>query len=218
MTHDTSLEKEKQMDTLFGPSPPELSRGAHLSPGDGTCLMEAVSIAAQLPFTDAPACTPPLLAYLARLANDSCSDVGRQQLSALVPDLIATRSGNAAQTALAAAQVALASTNFALARQPTLLLSYLQRRATREVELDQRPAGDTGAKDWNAARYLRTRVRRHLFLRGPGSRAVEAAVSGCMQLPVVERDEALVALLSAAVASAHPRPIPLPTARDAVHR
>ena len=41
------------------PRPVGLSAGAHLSPDEGTCLMEAVSVAAHLPWSDAPSSTRP---------------------------------------------------------------------------------------------------------------------------------------------------------------
>ena len=134
------------MDTSSGQSPPPLSPGTHLSPEDGTCLMEAVALAADLPFSDSPACTPALLAHLARLVNDTSTEAGRQSLSPLVPALLASQVGGLGQTARVSAQVALACTTFGLSRRPTLLLSWLQRRAAREVRLESqgRPPAEGG--------------------------------------------------------------------------
>lgn len=64
-----------------------LEAGAHLDPQDGMCVMEAVSVAASLPWTDSPACTNPSLSLAARLINDALSDGTRSRLVALVPDL-----------------------------------------------------------------------------------------------------------------------------------
>ena len=69
---------------------PELRSGSHLSPEDGACLMEYVSVIAGTPFSDHPRCTDPTLAALARLVNDACSDSGRPLLTAFAPELAGT--------------------------------------------------------------------------------------------------------------------------------
>ena len=68
---------------------PVLTAGAHLAPEDGACLMEYVSVLAGEPFGDAPRCTDPMLATLARLVNDATSDRGRDRLAAMAPALAA---------------------------------------------------------------------------------------------------------------------------------
>ena len=50
-------------------------------------MMEAVSVAAGLPWTDSPACTNPTLAMAAQLINDALSDTTRACLVDLVPAL-----------------------------------------------------------------------------------------------------------------------------------
>ena len=137
------------MDTSSGQPPPRLSRGAHLSPEDGACLMETVSQAAGMPFTDAPPCTPALLAHVARLVNDTSSEAGRQAMSPLVQALAGSRTDDPGQAARVAAQVALACTTFGLAQRPTLLLAWLHRRAAREVQLESivRAAAAAGSQD-----------------------------------------------------------------------
>ena len=193
------------MDTSSGQRPPSLSRGAHLSPEDGTCLMEAVAMAADLPFSDAPACIPALLAHLARLANDASSESGRQPLSTLIPALVATRTDDSRQAARVAAHVALACTTFGLAQRPTLLLAWLHRRAAREVQLEGPERSAAGRPLAAAHASRRARIRRRLFVSGPGARAVEAAVDTCLRLPLRERDAALSALLQASLSAATPR-------------
>ena len=172
------------------PTPP-LSRGAHLSADDGMCLMEAVSRAAHLPWSDAPACTPALLALLARLVNDASSDAGRQRLAPLVPALAATGADDAHDARLSA-RVAQACAAVALERRPTPLRSHLHRVAAAQVAREGHAAADPG---------LRTRVRRRLFEHGPGARAVEMAVAELLRLPTPDRDEALRELLRAALAT-----------------
>jgi hypothetical protein len=65
-----------------------LSRGKHRRPSSGACLMEYASYLAGERWSDHPACTHPLLGELARQVNDFTSDLGRQALLELVPDMI----------------------------------------------------------------------------------------------------------------------------------
>ena len=118
--------------------PVDLSVGAHLSPAEGTCLMEAVSVAAQLPWSDSPPCTHPLLAHLARLVNDSVSDHGRRRLAVLVEDLRNAHPGSPAETAYASARIAGACTGRALGIHPSLLLVFLHRTALAALERERR--------------------------------------------------------------------------------
>ncbi len=179
---------------------PLLSRGAHLSADDGTCLMEAVSRAADLPWSDAPACTPALLALLARLVNDASSDAGRQQLGPLIPALAAAGVDDA-HDAWLSARVAQVCAAVALERRPTPLRRHLHRVAAAQVAREGRLTADPG---------LLTRARRRLFEHGPGARAVEMAVAGLLRLPTPDRDEALRELLRAGLATqpAYSQPAP----------
>ena len=68
-------------------SMPVLTRGKHKRPRNGACLMEYVSVLAGGPFTDAPACTDPTLATIARSVNDYSGDQQRQRLAILASDL-----------------------------------------------------------------------------------------------------------------------------------
>ena len=67
---------------------PVISRGRHLEPEDGGCLMEIASLLAGERWSDAPRCTHPLLAAVARLVNDEVGDEARQELLQLVPELV----------------------------------------------------------------------------------------------------------------------------------
>lgn len=67
---------------------PVLSRGRHLDPADGGCLMEIASVLAGERWSDSPRCTHPVLAAVARLVNDAVSDTARPQLAGMVPDLV----------------------------------------------------------------------------------------------------------------------------------
>lgn len=88
---------------------PLLGAGRHRRPRQGACLMELVSVLAGERWTDAPHCTHPLLARLARLVNDAVSDAARPPLSLLAPTLAGLRGTRAwdAEIALLAATSAL---------------------------------------------------------------------------------------------------------------
>jgi hypothetical protein len=68
-------------------SMPVLTRGKHRRPRNGACLMEYVSVLAGEPFSDAPACTDPVLGAIARAVNDYSGDDMRQRLAVLASDL-----------------------------------------------------------------------------------------------------------------------------------
>ena len=67
---------------------PVLSRGKHRSPRQGACFMELASYLAGEKWSDAPACTHPLLAEVARNVNDRTSDDARPLLATLIPDVV----------------------------------------------------------------------------------------------------------------------------------
>jgi hypothetical protein len=67
-----------------------LTEGAHASPEDGVCLLEAVAVFAGGEFTDSPDCVSPVLAAYGRELNDMLPDKQRQQLIPLIPKLIGT--------------------------------------------------------------------------------------------------------------------------------
>lgn len=69
---------------------PVLSRGGHSSPAEGACIMEYASFLNGEAWTDAPSCTHPLLATVARLVNDALDDSERQRLLPLLPRLMGT--------------------------------------------------------------------------------------------------------------------------------
>ncbi|QWZ07306.1 hypothetical protein KRR39_17820 [Nocardioides panacis] len=171
---------------------PWLDRGEHLVPEEGACLMEAVSAAAHLPWSDAPACTHPVLALLARLVNDASTDPGRQRLTTWVP-VLARADVEPRHQLLAAARVAAACTEEALSWGPSLLLSHLHGVATLVLrhELAAEDAGPAGVSV--GGRRHRRKVR--LFVAGPAARAVEASVLASRRLPAARRDDALAGLL-----------------------
>jgi hypothetical protein len=72
-------------------SMPVLARGRHRRPARGACLMEYVSVLAGERFSDAPACTDPVLAAVARAVNDYSGDASRQRLAVMASDLTSAR-------------------------------------------------------------------------------------------------------------------------------
>ncbi len=70
-----------------------LESGAHGSPKQGFCVMEAVAYVASEPFSDHPQCACPVIASFLRSWNDNLSDEDRSRLlKPLVPRLLNTRS------------------------------------------------------------------------------------------------------------------------------
>lgn len=67
-----------------------LAKGAHTSPDDGMCVMEAASMLAGEPFGDSPACVSPVIGAFLRNWNDSLDDADRQQLKRWIPKIVGT--------------------------------------------------------------------------------------------------------------------------------
>ena len=167
---------------------PRLQAGAHLVPEDGACLMEYVSVLAGAPFSDHPRCTDPILATVARLVNDSCTDAGRPLLTAFAPVLAGTGPGDARRTA-AIVRAAVRSAHTAAGG--TGLRRHLRRAASRYERV-------TGAGPRAAA----ARRLDRLYRLGGGRRHLEASVEALCALPEPQRDAALIATLAAAIAAA----------------
>ena len=60
----------------------KLSKGKHISPDDGACVMELASMLAGEPFSDHPRCACPVIGSFLRAYNDSVDDDRRQDLYA----------------------------------------------------------------------------------------------------------------------------------------
>ena len=67
-----------------------LDKGAHDSPDEGMCVMEATALLAGEGMTDSPACASPVIATFLRTWNDQLPDDDRQQLKRYIPLLIGT--------------------------------------------------------------------------------------------------------------------------------
>jgi uncharacterized protein YjiS (DUF1127 family) len=78
-----------------------LSKGKHISPEDGACVMELASMLAGEPFSDHPACACPVIGSFLRAYNDSLDDARRQDLYAYAAKIVGSRSTGAVQRARA---------------------------------------------------------------------------------------------------------------------
>lgn len=70
------------LDTLF------LAAGAHDSPQDGMCVLEAVAYLAGEPHTDHPRCASPVIGAFLRAWNDALADADRQELKRYIGRLV----------------------------------------------------------------------------------------------------------------------------------
>jgi hypothetical protein len=77
----------------------KLSKGKHISPEDGACVMELTSMLAEEPFSDHPRCACPVIGSFLRAYNDSVDDGRRQDLYAYASQMVGTRSTAAVQRA-----------------------------------------------------------------------------------------------------------------------
>jgi hypothetical protein len=75
---------------------PDLINGAGMDPSHGACIMQAVAWLSSNgeQWTDAPACTHPVIRRIAIWVNDSVSTQARQELWPLVPRIMGTATGD----------------------------------------------------------------------------------------------------------------------------
>jgi hypothetical protein len=167
---------------------PGLRAGKHQHPDDGVCLMEYVSMLSGDRFTDAPRCTDPLLAELARLVNDTIGEQARASLIGVAPRLVALP-----RTRTSAGPIVVAALDAVLCGQPDRkdLLRH-RRRALR------RAAGDV------PRHRLLDRLTDTLYRYGPARHALSCAVYVAAERTgsETERDAVLAAMLDAAMAAA----------------
>lgn len=141
-----------------------LSRGHHVGPSHGSCLMEYVSLLAGERFSDRPQCTHPALACLARHVNDNVGDGRRGELVRLAPGLVGAAGGGDVVWDIVTARCLAA----ALDIDPTAPDAHAQ---VRRIQTRRRQAERRG----NLSRLLR-RVRRI------STRPESALVTACAAL------------------------------------
>lgn len=196
---------------------PVLSRGRHRTPRRGACFMELASVLAGERWSDHPSCTHPLLAYLARLVNDTTSEDGRQELTPLIPSVVGRRGNDRTCLAVAVAVAAQTVLDVPEATQRALAAGLLQAErlcadagpglaATRHEA--QRALGMVpGAVAWVDRRGVRRRVDASTFAKRCAPTMVRCAVDGIVESATPDRDRRLVALLEAGIAAC-PAPDP----------
>ena len=195
---------------------PQLSRGKHRNPRKGACFMELASYLAGERWSDHPACTHPLLATLARLANDHTTDAGRGRLVELVPSVIGLTSDDLHVDAAIALRSATTALPIAAdERQRVMAVSVLA--AERVLgRLDGRPATALGERsEWALAQVPRAAEWAQRFTREMGStekgfrryaapNIVRCAVLGIAQACVPDPDVILHDLLAGAIEDCAP--------------
>lgn len=197
---------------------PVLSAGRHRSPRRGACFMEYASFLAGERWSDAPECTDPVLAHLARLVNDLIPAGERSTLAPLIPSVVGLRP----QHPLAADVVAIRAAESAIAvasesRQCAIALGVLLVRdgvsdgiATREAaELIERidsalevvPFADRWARQHLHATARRTTPAARLA-RAHRARAalVTTSAVGLAEACIPDAGPRLRAVLAAAIA------------------
>jgi hypothetical protein len=187
---------------------PQLSRGRHRSAKTGACFMEFASYLAGEPWSDAPQCTDPMLAHLARAVNDQLSDARRGELAPDIPRVVGLRGDHrilapivamrAAASALpvvaAGRQQALAVTLLSL---PRLVSGELPERLRDDV--DDALASAPHATAW-AEKHLRAHpVRERDLRKGASAVAVQLATAGIVEACVDDPETLLVDLLRDAI-------------------
>lgn len=168
--------------------------------------MELASYLAGEKWSDAPACTDPTLAALARMVNDATSDQARPLLAPHVPAVIGMRdlpdtfAGDLALLCAAhALPVCAVMHQHALSVGVLRLLSHPEASASQEL---RSRAGAALAQVPDAERWARgliTRVGRPRRWRSPAVAVVEVSAQGLGTACVPDTDQRLRALLVEAI-------------------
>ncbi len=69
---------------------PVLSKGEHLYPGEGMCIMELVSFINREPFSDRPSCTDDRITTYMQNVNDTATDAERVKLLSVIDRMFHT--------------------------------------------------------------------------------------------------------------------------------
>jgi hypothetical protein len=190
---------------------PVLSRGKHRRPRSGACFMEYASYLAGERWSDAPPCTHPLLAALARQVNDRISDAGRQELLELVPTVIGVTTDDLrADAAIALRAATTALPVVAEGRQHVMALAVLNTEHML-ARLDGRPGDSLSARArraldsapaaaaWAQRHHRSGRPAQRVFRRQTAPAIVQYAVDGIWQACIPDRDRMLQDVLAGAI-------------------
>jgi hypothetical protein len=197
---------------------PVLSRGRHRNPRRGACFMELASLLAGEQWSDHPSCTHPLLAQLARAVNDHSSDLGRQQLSVLIPSVVGRRGDDQTWLTVAVATAASTILDVPEATQRVLAAGLLQ---AEQLCIDAGPVLAGTARDARSALDLvpgavaaverlgvRDRITMRIFAKHCAPTMLRCTVEGIVATGCPDTDERLRALLEVGIAAC-PAPEPV---------
>jgi len=183
---------------------PVLSRGRHLDPADGGCLMEVASVLAGERWSDSPRCTHPVLAAVARLVNDSVSDAARPQLAALVPDLV----GAVGDRRMTAPELVIRCAEAALRYEPAS--PRPRQAADRAARRLARVSRSTGATRVARIRSPFGALADWAYTYGPATQTVARTLDAIMR-SAPDPDRALAGLLRECLAATLRPCQPLPS-------
>lgn len=191
---------------------PILSRGRHRRPRQGACFMEFASYLAGEPWSDHPACTHSLLAFLARGVNDFISDDGRQRLAHHIPSVVGLTGGSRMLDPAIALRAAVTPLGVvAESRQRSLAVGVLGCRAafddigetpaTAAALLDEADSIAPHAMSW--ARSFAAEIptlRRPVSFTRRGRAIVSTAVLGAAEACISDPDAILHEMLERTIA------------------
>lgn len=190
---------------------PVLSRGRHRRPRQGACFMEFASYLAGERWSDHPACTHPLLAFLARGVNDFTSDRGRQSLAVLIPEVVGLDDDSIALDAAISLRAAVTPIGVvAEARQRGLAVAVLAcRTALEEAGGVTSHSGELFADAereaplamaWAREFATSIEIRRPVSFSRRGRAIVSTAVLGAAEACIDDPDAMLRSMLAGAIA------------------
>jgi hypothetical protein len=189
---------------------PVLSRGKHRNPRKGACFMELASYLAGERWSDHPACTHPLLAFIARLVNDHTSDDGRPGLGELIPSVIGLTGDDPHIDALITLRCTTIALPIAAAdRQRVLAVSVLVcervlaqldgRSDSLSAESARALDAVPHARQWAERFTSNFRPRLTAFRRQAAPHAVRGAVEGAAHALIPDPDATLRRMLAESI-------------------
>ena len=207
---------------------PVLSRGKHRNPRRGACFMELASFLAGERWSDHPSCTHPLLAEVARTANDRTSDADRPQLAPLIPSVVGLTTDDPradARIALHCALTALPVAPFSRQRALAVGVHACERQLAALGDVEPLPASARGLADvpeaaaWATAFLGRSGLDRdgspRHFRRSSAPSIVSVAARGIAEAATSAQDELLRAMLEGAIEQCRALVPPAPVDLDA---
>jgi hypothetical protein len=197
---------------------PVLSRGRHRTPRRGACFMELASLLAGERWSDHPACTHPLLGQLARQVNDRIGDIGRQQLTPLIPSVVGRRGDDSTWLTLSVAVAASAILDVPEGTQRVLAAGLLRAEqlcadAGPDLAENGRAARSAlelvpGAVAWVERHGVQDRISARTFARRSAPTVVRCAVDGVVASGGPACDQRLQTLLQVGIAACSaPEPV-----------